>query len=255
MKASRLFPLVCVTGSSLLRPPFGVACPGRRRSHAGCGRSARQVQRRPEQEALTTTRRFSRTIPLPHRSRAQFRLGYLKFRLGDYDKSIELFKKILAPPPCGTDRAGLQHAAPGARGQGGQNEVEDPRARRVLKTRSNSTMLIAKVSAGAEVESANYGRALACYQIGKFDEAISGLRANLTSCQERIDPRQPYCGPAWDAANAAFRRASGRGGAGRLRRRREAPARDCPEAHRCGPGQRRPVSARRNVLQPRLVHR
>jgi TolA-binding protein len=114
-------------------------------------------------------------------SDAQFRLGYLYFQNGDFEKSIAQLKKILQPPATPdvqelayallpqviAARASKLRAGDSRRDAGFQDAIKQ------------FDVFIQKYPAGEEMETVVYGRALCSYQVGKYDDAIAGLRSNL----------------------------------------------------------------------------
>jgi len=111
---------------------------------------------------------------------AQFRLGYLDFVLGDYDKGIALLSKLVAPPtpPELQQMAGALlpqlTAAKASKLSGAAQTAAFEEAIRQYDA------YLQKFPKGDEVESVTYGRALASFQIRKFDDAAQALRRNLT---------------------------------------------------------------------------
>ncbi len=115
-------------------------------------------------------------------SEAQFRLGYLRYLTGEHDRSIETLKKILAPP-APPDIQELAHnllpqvmSAKAAKLKPG-----DPaRVKAFKEAIAQFDTFIQKFPASDEVISANYGRALASYQIEDYEGAAKTLRDNLS---------------------------------------------------------------------------
>lgn len=113
---------------------------------------------------------------------AQFRLGYLDFLLGDYDASIETLKKVLgppAPPELQELAASLMPQAIAAKAT--KLKPEDPKRKTTFEEAIKSfDAFLQKYPRSDEAETANYGRALASYQIAKYDDATRSLRENLS---------------------------------------------------------------------------
>jgi len=111
---------------------------------------------------------------------SQFRLGYLYFLLGDYAKSRSNIDKILAPP-AGSDIIELGYALIPQVLAAKASKEQDADARKAgyeAAIKEFDTFL-GKYPASTQVESSTYGRALCCFQIGKYDDAITSLRTNL----------------------------------------------------------------------------
>jgi len=114
-------------------------------------------------------------------SEAQFRLGYLDYLLGDYDKGIDVLQKVLGPPaPPEIQQMAyallpqLMAAKAGKLPAGSTQQTQAYEA--AIK---QYDVYLQKFPKGDEVESVVYSRALASYQIHKFDDAASVLRRNL----------------------------------------------------------------------------
>ncbi|MEI6562001.1 MAG: tetratricopeptide repeat protein [Verrucomicrobiota bacterium] len=113
-------------------------------------------------------------------SDTQYRLATLYYILGDYDKSRALIQKLLQPPTPAdlTELASvLQPQVTAAK----SSKEKDEAARKAGFEASlrEFDAFLQKYPASAQVETANYGRALSCFQIAKYDEVATSLRANL----------------------------------------------------------------------------
>ena len=114
---------------------------------------------------------------------AQFRFGYLSFLLGNYDRATEVLNKILGPPAP----AEIQELAYGllpqvAAAKASKLEPKDyKRTGAYQDAISKYDLFLKKFPKSDQVESAQYGRALALFQIGKYDDAARGLRSNLAN--------------------------------------------------------------------------
>ena len=128
-------------------------------------------------------------IPRDHPSSAllpevTFRLAYIQFLTGEYDKAIETLQRNIGRKcekcAAGDRRAVVQHGPPGGRGQGGEAGTERPGAeRRVRAAIKEFDTFIAKFPQSEEIESANYGKARAHYQLQHYEQAAAALRSNL----------------------------------------------------------------------------
>lgn len=115
-------------------------------------------------------------------SEAQFRLGYLQYLLSDFDGSINVLKKTLGPP------------APPEIQELGAALLPQVMSAKAAKMKSNDKKRVTtfeqaikgfdeflqKFPNSEEVDNVNYERALASYQIQKYDDAARSLRDNLT---------------------------------------------------------------------------
>jgi len=112
---------------------------------------------------------------------ATFRLGFLYYLTGDFDKGIEVLKKVMMPPtpPEIQELAtGLLPQATAAKAA--KMGVDDPkRVATFEEAIKDFDDFIQKYPASEDMESAIYGRALARYQIKKYDEAVADLRQNV----------------------------------------------------------------------------
>lgn len=112
---------------------------------------------------------------------AQFRLGYLDYLLGDYDASIENLKKILGPPASPElQELGASLLPQAIAAKATKLKPGDPqRTATFQEAIKGFDAFLQKYPRSDEAETANYGRALASYQIGKYDDAVKSLRDNL----------------------------------------------------------------------------
>ena len=113
---------------------------------------------------------------------ATFRLGFLNYLMGNYDKGIELLKKVMAPPASPEIQELASNLLPQATAaQAAKMNLDDPkRAAAFEEAIRQFDAFIQKYPAAEEVEGAIYGRSLAQYQIKKYDDAAAGLRQNVT---------------------------------------------------------------------------
>ena len=115
-------------------------------------------------------------------SEAQFRLGYAYYLLADFDKALELFNKLLAPgTPASPDLQELATSLiPQTLAAKASKITEEAKRKPAFEEAiAKFDVFLTKYPASEQVESANYGRAMAAYQIAKYDEAIKSLRTNL----------------------------------------------------------------------------
>ena len=111
---------------------------------------------------------------------AQFRLGYLYFATGEYDKSLDFLKKILVPPaPPETQELGYALIPQVLAGKASLIKEEAKRKPAVEDAIKNYDIFLQKFPNSDQIERVTYGKALANFQIAKYDDAIAGLRSNL----------------------------------------------------------------------------
>ena len=114
---------------------------------------------------------------------ANFRAGYAHYNGGNYDAAVEAFKKVLddkkAPPELTELALSLTPQVLAAKA--GKLPASDPNRDQGARgggeaVRSFSS---AKYPASEEVESASYSKALALYQLAKYDAAATVLRGSM----------------------------------------------------------------------------
>ncbi len=118
----------------------------------------------------------------PGAPEARFRLGYAYFLAGDYDKSVQNFKLVPGMKGVAKEYVELaQSLIPQVLStKAGKLEQGDPlRAKSFDEAIKGFDAFLAANPQSEEVENANYGKALAYFQLQKFDEAQTPLRANL----------------------------------------------------------------------------
>ena len=128
-------------------------------------------------ETLITKYPTSGAIP-----QAYFRVGYTYFLAGDYDKSVEALEKL--PAVKNVDAQTLELAAnmiPQILVAKATKLPPEDKAREAAfaDAASQFDAFIKKYPKSREVESANYSKSIALYQIARYDEAVTALRANI----------------------------------------------------------------------------
>ena len=113
---------------------------------------------------------------------AIFRLGYAFYLKGDYDKSVENFQKV--PTAKGAPQELIELAmslTPQVlAAKASKLDPKDPqREKSLIDAIAQFDTFLTKFPQSDEVESANYGKALAFFQLQKYDEAAAPLRLNL----------------------------------------------------------------------------
>ena len=114
-------------------------------------------------------------------SEAQFRLGYLYYLQGDYDQALDLLKKLLAPPAPADIQELAASLLPQVMSANATKFAPDhpARTRAFEEAIKQFDLFIQKFPKSEELEGAVYGRALALFQIEKYDDAATALRGNL----------------------------------------------------------------------------
>ncbi len=113
---------------------------------------------------------------------ALFRLGYAYFLGGDYDKSVTNFQKV---PTAQGAPAEIVELATSLTPQvlatkASKIDPKDPLRDKTLKDALDGfDAFLLKFPKSEEVESANYGKAIANFQLQKYEEAAQPLRLNL----------------------------------------------------------------------------
>lgn len=112
---------------------------------------------------------------------ATFRLGFLDYLLGDYEKGIVLLKKVMMPPTSPEIQELATNLLPQATSAMAAKMSADDSKRTAAFEEAIKQFndFIQKYPASDDIEGAVYGRSLAQYQIKKYDEAAAGLRQNL----------------------------------------------------------------------------
>ena len=115
---------------------------------------------------------------------AYFRLGYIQYVQGDYQKAVVTLNKIVGPPQ-GSASPEIKAAGDAlipqvlAR-QAMKMAPDDPKRKAAFQDAIKQfDAFIQKYPKSPEIESANYGRAMAAFQTQDFDTAVQSLRDNL----------------------------------------------------------------------------
>ncbi len=111
---------------------------------------------------------------------AQFRLGYLHYLLGEHDKALPFLRKVLAPPASTElQELGASMIPQVLSGKAALEKDEKKREAAFKQAIAEFDNFLKKYPASDQVETANYGRALALYQIANYTDAATSLRTNL----------------------------------------------------------------------------
>lgn len=115
---------------------------------------------------------------------AAFRLGYVQFLLGDYDNSVQTLEKI--PALKGVEpaqaEAALALVPQVLTAKASKLQPTDPERKKAFEEAIKQfDVFLGKYPKSEEAESASYYKAISLSQIGRFDDAVPVLRANLKS--------------------------------------------------------------------------
>ena len=113
---------------------------------------------------------------------AQLQLGYVFYLLGDYDKALLNLKKVLITGGTATpeQREVATSLIPQALAAKAAKETkEDKRKAGYEAAIAEFDSFLKQFPTGEEVEHAIYGKALAFYQIAKYEDAVAALRGSV----------------------------------------------------------------------------
>ena len=113
---------------------------------------------------------------------ALFRLGYAYYLGGDYDKSVGNFQKVPAAKGAAAELVELATSLTPQvlAAKASKIDAKDPLRNKTLNEALDGfDAFLQKFPKSEEVEAANYGKALAYFQLQKYDEATQPLRQNL----------------------------------------------------------------------------
>ena len=113
---------------------------------------------------------------------ANFRGGYAYYNAGNFDAAVAAFKKLLddkkTPPELAELALSLMPQVLSAKA--GKLKPDDPARKPAFEEAVKQfDLYLSKYPASDEVESANYGKALALYQLGKYEGAATALKTNM----------------------------------------------------------------------------
>jgi len=112
---------------------------------------------------------------------ALFRLGYIEYVQGDYPGAITTLQRIVSPPASPEIKAASDALSPQVlAAQASKLSLDDPNRKAAYQTAiSQFDAFIQKYPKSPAIETANYGRAFAAFQIGDLEGAMAGLETNL----------------------------------------------------------------------------
>ncbi len=113
---------------------------------------------------------------------ANFRAGYAHYNGGNYDAAVAAFKKVLDDKKAAPELAelALSLTPQVLATKAGKLAANDANRNAALEEAVKQfDVFLAKFPASEEVESSNYSKALALYQLAKYDAAAAVLRGNM----------------------------------------------------------------------------
>lgn len=112
---------------------------------------------------------------------ANFRAGYAHYNAGNFDAALASFKKVLDDKRSqDLVELALSLTPQVLAAKAAKLDLKDPNRNKALEDAVKQfDTYLGKFPASDEVESANYGKALALYQLAKYDDAATTLRTNV----------------------------------------------------------------------------
>ena len=112
---------------------------------------------------------------------ALFRLGYIQYVQGQYALAVTTLKRIISPPATPDIKAAGDALLPQVLAAAAAKMApEDPNRKAAFQAAITQFEAFIRIyPTNPEVETANYGRAMAAFQIGDYDTAAQGLTDNL----------------------------------------------------------------------------
>ena len=112
---------------------------------------------------------------------ALFRLGYIQYVQGDYANAVKTLNRITVPPALPSIKEAGDALIPQIlAAQAGKMAPTDPKRKAAFTDAIKQfDAFVQKYPSSEEVETANYGRAMAAYQIEDFAAAEQSLQTNL----------------------------------------------------------------------------
>lgn len=123
---------------------------------------------------------------MPSVPEAHFRAGYAHYLAGNHDAALAAFKKVidnrtLPPELAQLNELALSMTPQVLASKAAKLKLDDPARKTALEEAVKQfDVYLTKYPNTDEAESATYGKALALYQINKYDQAIEALRGNMT---------------------------------------------------------------------------
>ncbi len=127
----------------------------------------------------TISNKFPTSVFIPE---ATFRLGYIQFLLGDYDKSVETLEKVSKLKNVTADQteSALALVPQVLTAKASKLKPDDPARRSSFEAAVRQfDVFLKQFPNSEEAESAFYYKALALYQIGNYEDAANTLKGSL----------------------------------------------------------------------------
>jgi TolA-binding protein len=190
MLSDRRFPsaLVCLAAFAFLSGPLAAQAPPPQTLDMKMMSDAEALSAQGKHAEAAATyedlvKRFPQVASVPE---ANFRAGYAHYLAGDYDAALAAFKKVIDNRNLPPEMAVLNELALSMTPQvlvakAGKLPPEAPARKEALEDAVKQfDVYLTKYATSDEAESAAYSKALALYQLEKFDAAMDVLRANMT---------------------------------------------------------------------------
>jgi TolA-binding protein len=190
MSFDRRFPsaIVCLAASALAAGPAAAQAPAPATLDVKMMQDAEVLSSQGKHaEAAAMYEEMVKKFPqVPSVPEANFRAGYAHYLAGNYDAALASFKKVIdnrnLPPELATlNELSLSMTPQVLAAKAAKLPPNDPARKVALEDAVKQfDVYLTKYPSTDEAESATYGKALALYQLEKFDNAMDTLRANMT---------------------------------------------------------------------------
>ena len=178
--------IVCLAGSALpAGPAFSQAPPATLDQQMMANAEQLAAQGKHAEAAAAYEDMVKKYPQVPSVPEANFRAGYAHYIAGAFDPALAAFKRVIdnrnLPPEQATLlELSLSMTPQVLAAKASKLPPEDKARNAALEDAVKQfDVYLTKYPTSEEAESANYGKALALYQLGKYDLAIEVLRANL----------------------------------------------------------------------------
>ncbi len=191
MLFDRRFPaaaIVCIASALLPSGPAFAQAPAAPTRDQQLMQTAEQLSAEGKYaEAAAAYEEMVKQFPqMPSVPEANFRAGYAHYLAGNYDAALAAFKKVtdnknLAQELAQIGELALSMIPQVLASQASKLPLNAPARKTALEEAVKQfDIYLGKYPASDEAESATYSKALALYQLSKYDLAIEALRGNLT---------------------------------------------------------------------------
>jgi TolA-binding protein len=190
MPFDRRFPsaIVCLAASALASGPAYAQAPAPATLDVKMMQDAEALASQGKHaEAAAVYEDLVKKFPqVPSVPEANFRAGYAHYLAGNYDAALASFKKVIdnrnLPPELATlNELSLSMTPQVLAAKAAKLPPGDPARKVALEDAVKQfDVYLTKYPSTDEAESASYGKALALYQLEKFDNSMDVLRGNMT---------------------------------------------------------------------------